>query len=74
MDIRDIIEAAGGAEKIAASIDRSVKLVVNKWPKIGIPDRHWPTIIKLARKAVTPEQIYKANIAARRAAQERVAP
>ncbi|WP_375142885.1 hypothetical protein [Pelagibacterium sp. 26DY04] len=36
---------------------------VYKWPKIGIPDRHWPTIIRLA--GCTAQDLFEANLAAR---------
>ncbi|WP_415279280.1 carph-isopro domain-containing protein [Brucella sp. BZ] len=63
--VTQIIELAGGAAVIAdASKGRIKKDAVYKWPNIGIPDRHWPIIIKLAE--VSPDDLFFANCKARR--------
>lgn len=62
--IRDIIEAAGGPAAIADASNGSVSVeAVYKWPKIGIPDRHWPFILPLA--CATADEMLAANVAAR---------
>lgn len=64
MTVDEIIKEAGGPKAIAEHSDGAIKAdAVYKWPAIGIPDRHWPTIIKLA--GVTPQQLFEANIVAR---------
>lgn len=62
--IPEIIKAAGGAPRIAEASGGGIKVdAVYKWPKIGIPDRHWPTIMPLA--AATAEEMHAANLVAR---------
>lgn len=67
--VGDILKLAGGVPAIAAASDgRLTTDAVYKWPKIGIPDRHWPHLIDLARARgaiVTPDDLMSANIAAR---------
>lgn len=66
-NIPEIIKAAGGPRKLHEHITaRGTKFTIDaiyKWPTIGIPDRHWPLLIKLAK--ATPEELFKANSAAR---------
>ncbi len=63
--VTQIIELAGGPAVIAdASKGRIKKDAVYKWPNIGIPDRHWPVIIKLAE--VSPDELFFANCKARK--------
>ena len=65
--IAEIIEKAGGPAAIAEASEGALKKdAVYKWKTIGVPDRHWPILIDKA--GVTPEQIYAANLAARRVA------
>lgn len=67
LTITQIIKQAGGATAIAeASAGAIKKDAVYKWPSIGVPDRHWPILIE--RAGVTAEQLYAANLAARRVA------
>jgi hypothetical protein len=62
--VSDIIEAAGGAKGIASESNGSVSAeAVYKWPRIGIPDRHWPLVMPLAQ--ATAAEMLAANIAAR---------
>jgi len=64
--IRDIIKRAGGASAIAAAAPADAPVTIEavyKWPKIGIPDRHWPWIMQLA--GVTADELLTANVAAR---------
>lgn len=79
-DIKTIIDDAGGPKKIAKASEKTDWVIVAKsvydWPQIGIPDRHWPILIKLAR--ATAHELMEANRVARRArrpkaAQERAA-
>jgi hypothetical protein len=72
MTVDEIIKAAGGPKQIAENSDGSINRdAVYKWPSIGIPDRHWPVLIKLA--GVTPQQLFDANRDARASQPERVA-
>ena len=62
--IREIIEAAGGAPTVASALQRKVTPdAVYKWYDIGIPDRHWPTIMPMAD--ATAAEMLAANISAR---------
>lgn len=62
--ISDIIKDAGGASAIADASDGKVSVdAIYKWPKIGIPDRHWPIILPLA--SATADEMLAANLAAR---------
>lgn len=66
-NVRQLIEDAGGPKKIADASLKTKKPITAKsvydWPQIGIPDRHWPILIKLAKATV--EELYEANRAAR---------
>jgi len=60
----EIIKAAGGPRNIhEASLGTVSRDAVHKWPTIGIPDRHWPLLMKLT--SVTAEELFEANRAAR---------
>lgn len=62
--ISDIIKAAGGPAKVADASSGVVSVdAVYKWPKIGIPDRHWPLVMPLA--GASAEEMLAANVAAR---------
>lgn len=62
--IPQIIQAAGGAATIAAASDGAVSVdAVYKWPRIGIPDRHWAFVMPLANASA--DEMLAANIAAR---------
>lgn len=73
MSIDDIIRKAGdgdfgdGCRRLALASERSPKPIgadaVRKWSLNGIPDVHWPAVMRLA--GVTIEQIYSANVAIR---------
>ncbi len=75
-NIKQIIEDAGGPKKIAEAAkktrwDITFKSVYD-WPRIGIPDRHWPILIRLAKASA--DELLEANKKARarpKAAQER---
>lgn len=66
-NVRKLIEDAGGPKKIADASLNTKKSITAKsvydWPQIGIPDRHWPILIKLA--GATVEELYEANRVAR---------
>lgn len=65
--IKDIIADAGGPKAITAEANETFAIdAVYKWPTIGIPDRHWPILIKLA--TTTPEELFEANRLARQGA------
>ena len=62
-DVRQIIKDAGGPEKISAASGKrgpavSVKGVYN-WVRIGIPEKHWPLLLKLSRASA--DELYRAN-------------
>jgi len=62
--IKDIITDAGGPKAITAEANDAFAIdAVYKWPTIGIPDRHWPILIKLA--ATSPDELFEANRLAR---------
>lgn len=62
--IPEIVKRAGGAVTIEAeSLGELTAGAVYKWTKIGIPDRHWPLIMRLSR--ATADELLAANIAAR---------
>lgn len=63
-NIRQIINAAGGATAISKASDGTIKAdAVYKWPHIGIPDRHWPIVMPLA--GATADEMLAANVAVR---------
>lgn len=65
--IPQIIKAAGGAGKISeASKGELTVNAIYKWRRIGIPDRHWPIVMPLAKASAN--EMLKANLAARSAA------
>lgn len=62
--VKEILDAAGGPGKIAEASAGAVSVeAVYKWPKIGIPDRHWSILMGLCD--VTADELYAANVAAR---------
>lgn len=62
--IHDLIKAAGGAKAVQEASDGAISRdAVYKWPSIGIPDRHWELIIRLA--GASPDELYQANLMAR---------
>lgn len=65
--IPEIIDRAGGAITIAKESDSGISAdAVYKWPKIGIPDRHWPLVMRLS--GVSADEMLAANVEARSAA------
>lgn len=61
--VEEIIKKAGGAGEIAALIPSISPHAPRKWPVIGIPERHWPTIMSLT--GVTAHELFAANRKAR---------
>jgi hypothetical protein len=69
--VSEIIDDCGGPGKIASVAvkpngKKLTRDAVYKWTDIGIPERYWPLVAKLAGASI--EQLFAANIAARRAA------
>lgn len=58
LTIQDIIERAGGPEKIAGAIGAK-HWAVRKWPKNGIPEKHWAALRGLTDIPI--EQLHAAN-------------
>lgn len=78
--VSDIIEAAGGVQAIARHLPSKVNRLgrpvdrasaVYKWTGTGIPERHWPLLIKLAK--TSPSELFKANQAVRQSSTAGVA-
>ncbi len=75
--VRDIIDDAGGPQKIASASKKSRYPVAIKtvyaWMTNGIPEKHWELMCRLAR--ATPDELYAANKPLRRpsAARARIA-
>ena len=76
-NIEQIISDAGKAEAIAAHLpkrfnadgtERDPKWAIYKWKANGIPSRHWPVLIKLAKSSA--DELMKANAALERAQRE----
>lgn len=64
--VSDIIKACGGPAKIAAASKGVLKKdAVYKWPTIGVPDRHWKLLMKLAPD-LTAQALFDANVKARK--------
>ena len=64
--VSEIIKACGGPAKIAqASKGVLKKDAVYKWPTIGVPDRHWKLLMKLAPE-VSAQMLFDANVKARK--------
>lgn len=62
--VSDIIQSAGGPRAISNASEGQVTIdAVYKWPKIGIPDRHWPVVMPLARASA--HEMLTANVLAR---------
>ena len=65
LTIANIVQRAGGRRKIVDASDGSVKYdAVRKWEKNGIPERHWPLILRLAGK-LSINHLHDANQAVR---------
>ena len=73
-NVTDIITAAGGPEVIARHLPKKVNKrtgekvdrtsAVYKWKKLGIPERHWPLLLKLSDE-LTIDDLFAANRKAR---------
>lgn len=62
--ISELIKAAGGAKAVQEAIGPGItRDAVYKWQEIGIADRHWAVLIRLA--GATPDELYEANRLAR---------
>lgn len=62
--VQEIIAKAGGPRVIAEASGGVIGVEAPyKWPKIGIPDRHWPLVMRLS--GATADELLKANMAAR---------
>ncbi len=62
--ISEIIRRAGAPAAIAAASQGKITAeAVYKWPKIGIPDRHWTLLIELS--GATADELLAANVLAR---------
>ena len=60
MTILEIIKAAGGRDVVAKATGLTPDAIY-KWPKIGIPDRHWGTLINLSGNSLDAARLHKAN-------------
>lgn len=70
--ISEIIKDAGGPGAIAADPESTTSTeAVYKWTKIGIPDRHWPIVMRLANASA--EEMLAANVATRSSERESAA-
>ncbi|KZM46957.1 hypothetical protein [Labrenzia sp. OB1] len=73
--IAELIDSAGGAEKIVEEANaRELKLSKwgpYKWPSAGIPEKYWDIFADLA--GTEPNEIYAANVAARQDTEGNVA-
>ena len=62
-NVRKLIADAGGPKKIAAASEKTDYEIEAKsvydWPRIGIPERHWPILAKLAKASA--EELHRAN-------------
>lgn len=76
-DVSELIKACGGPEAIEreagvkpgkAKRPKLSHWAVRKWSQSGIPERHWPLVMKLTKTDIG--EIYAANEAARAAARE----
>jgi len=69
--VQDIIELCGGRDAIAneaAAREQALSAwAVKKWPRNGIPEKHWELIRALS--GVSVETIYEANNALRTASE-----
>ena len=62
--IADIISASGGVRSIQKAIERGANKPITtdaiyKWLRIGIPERHWCTLMELAN--TSPAELFYAN-------------
>lgn len=73
--IAELIESAGGAEKIVEEANaRELKLSKwgpYKWPSSGIPEKYWDIFADFA--GAEPNEIYAANVSARQDAEAKAA-
>lgn len=69
-NVRQIIDACGGADALAERLSIS-GWAIHKWPKNGIPEKHWAALIDIAESS--PQELFGANERARVAAQDTAA-
>lgn len=60
--IRHIIADAGGETAINRAIGR--RRAASKWPRVGIPDRYWRTLMEMV-PGLTTDELLEANSATR---------
>jgi carbamoyl-phosphate synthase small subunit len=62
MSIRGIIERCGGPERVADHTGLGL-WAIKKWPRNGIPEKHWAGLRELADIPI--EELHAANLQAR---------
>jgi hypothetical protein len=65
MDHKKIIESLGGYVAVANDLERHPTTVF-KWQAGGIPARHWPEIMQLAKRMGSQEISYEELAAGRK--------
>lgn len=67
--IPDIIQQAGGPDRIIQRAEKLSRWALYKWVDNGIPERHWPLIIELS--GLSADELLAANVAVRAREQAR---
>lgn len=67
-DGQDLIQRAGGDEKVAKACDVSVD-ALRKWREAGrIPPKHWPTVSRLSGLPLSDVAVARLTVVGRRKA------
>jgi len=64
--VETVIRACGGVSVVAGALNLTDSAVL-KMKRIGIQDRHWPTLIALSGNQFEPNDLFRANQRARSA-------
>lgn len=54
---QDLYDACGGTLQIAYTLQIH-QTAVERWQRVGIPQKHWDTLVKLSNGNVTPGELY----------------
>lgn len=59
--ISDIVENCGGRQAISEKVEKLTADAVRKWEGVGIPEKHWKTIMALHKGRLTEKMLHSLN-------------
>lgn len=61
LNVKGIVSRCGGRAAISESIDSVSVGAIRKWEDFGIPEKHWKTIMQMAKGRLTPRMLNDMN-------------